>query len=109
MIRICSVFMLILLCYPIASRAQGASLNPDPWWKHAVFYEIYPRSFQDTNGDGVGDLKGIISRLDYLHDLGIDAIWIAPCFPSPLIDSVTTSPIMTRSIRSSVRWPIWIA
>lgn len=58
----------------------------DPWWKHAVVYEIYPRSFQDSNGDGIGDLNGITSRLGYLHDLGIDAIWITPFFPSPQVD-----------------------
>jgi len=58
----------------------------DPWWKHAIIYEIYPRSFQDSSGDGVGDINGITSRLDYLHDLGIDAIWISPMYPSPLID-----------------------
>jgi len=57
-----------------------------PWWKHAVIYEIYPRSFQDTNGDGVGDLNGITARLDYLRDLGIDAIWITPVYPSPQVD-----------------------
>jgi alpha-glucosidase len=57
-----------------------------PWWKHAVIYEIYPRSFQDSNGDGVGDIRGIISRLDYLQDLGIDAIWLTPVYPSPLVD-----------------------
>ena len=51
-----------------------------------MIYELYPRSFQDSNGDGVGDLKGITSRLDYLHDLGIDAIWITPMYPSPGID-----------------------
>src|ERR1700712_631862 len=56
------------------------------WWKHAVIYEIYPRSFQDTNGDGVGDLNGITQRLDYLQHLGIDAIWIAPMYPSPQVD-----------------------
>ena len=56
------------------------------WWKHAVFYEIYPRSFADSNGDGIGDLKGITSKLDYLKKLGIDAIWITPCFPSPQVD-----------------------
>lgn len=56
------------------------------WWKHAVFYEIYPRSFADSNGDGTGDLKGITSKLDYLKDLGVDAIWITPCFPSPQVD-----------------------
>ena len=47
------------------------------WWKSAVFYQIYPKSFQDTNGDGIGDLKGIISRLDYLAELGIDGIWLS--------------------------------
>ena len=56
------------------------------WWRHAVIYEIYPRSFQDSNGDGIGDLKGITSRLDYLHDLGIDAIWLTPIYPSPGVD-----------------------
>jgi alpha-glucosidase len=56
------------------------------WWQHAVFYEIYPRSFADSNNDGVGDLKGITSKLDYLKDLGVDAIWITPCFPSPQVD-----------------------
>jgi alpha-glucosidase len=58
----------------------------DMWWKHAVIYEIYPRSFQDSNGDGVGDLNGITSRLDYLKDLGVDAIWITPIYPSPQVD-----------------------
>jgi alpha-glucosidase len=56
------------------------------WWQHAVFYEIYPRSFADHNGDGIGDLKGITSKLDYLKDLGVDAIWITPCYPSPQVD-----------------------
>ena len=58
----------------------------DPWWKHAVIYEIYPRSFQDSNGDGVGDINGITSRLDYLKELGVDAIWITPMYPSPQVD-----------------------
>ena len=56
------------------------------WWKSAVIYEIYARSFQDTNADGIGDLRGIIERLPYLIELGIDAIWISPIFPSPMID-----------------------
>jgi alpha-glucosidase len=56
------------------------------WWQHAVFYEIYPRSFADSNNDGIGDLNGIASKLDYLKDLGVDAIWITPCFPSPQVD-----------------------
>ncbi|MFZ3214832.1 MAG: alpha-glucosidase [Candidatus Acidiferrales bacterium] len=56
------------------------------WWQNAVFYEIYPRSFADSNGDGVGDLNGISEKLDYLKALGVDAIWLTPCFPSPQVD-----------------------
>jgi len=56
------------------------------WWDHGVVYEIYPRSFQDGNGDGIGDLEGIRRRLDYLSWLGVDAIWIAPIYPSPMAD-----------------------
>ena len=56
------------------------------WWRGAVIYQIYPRSFLDTNGDGVGDLPGIIQRLDYVASLGVDAIWIAPFFRSPMAD-----------------------
>ena len=57
------------------------------WWKSAVFYQMYPKSFQDTNGDGIGDLKGIISRLDYLETLGIDGIWLSPVCASPQVDN----------------------
>lgn len=56
------------------------------WWQKAVIYQIYPRSFQDATGNGVGDLRGIIQRLDYLKWLGIDAIWISPIFTSPMHD-----------------------
>jgi alpha-glucosidase len=56
------------------------------WWKNAVIYEIYPRSFQDSNGDGIGDLNGITQRLDYLQELGVDAIWLTPIYPSPQVD-----------------------
>ncbi len=56
------------------------------WWRHGIFYQIYPRSFQDTNADGVGDIKGIIERLPYLQSLGVDAIWLSPIFPSPMAD-----------------------
>lgn len=59
----------------------------DPWWKTSVIYQIYPRSFQDSNNDGIGDLQGIISRLDYLSDLGIDAIWLSPVCKSPQDDN----------------------
>jgi alpha-glucosidase len=71
--------------------AQGSAVATQtdsraPWWKTAVVYEIYPRSFQDSNGDGIGDLNGITQRLDYLKDLGINAIWISPMYPSPQVD-----------------------
>ncbi|WP_229668988.1 glycoside hydrolase family 13 protein [Edaphobacter acidisoli] len=69
------------------TSANAAAHHSDgPWWKHAVIYEIYPRSFQDSNGDGIGDLNGITSRLDYLHSLGITAIWLSPIYPSPQVD-----------------------
>jgi alpha-glucosidase len=56
------------------------------WWRKGIFYQIYPRSFQDSNGDGVGDIRGIIERLPYLSGLGVDAIWLSPVFPSPMAD-----------------------
>ena len=58
-----------------------------PWWKNSVIYQIYPRSFQDSNGDGIGDIPGIIRRLDYLADLGIDAVWLSPVYRSPQDDN----------------------
>ena len=71
---------------PRSDAHAHTAANPDPWWRHAVIYEIYPRSFQDSNGDGIGDLNGITQRLDYLQALGVDAIWIAPMYPSPQVD-----------------------
>lgn len=62
-------------------------INKSPWWQKAVIYQIYPKSFQDTNNDGKGDLLGIIKRLDYLKLLGVDAIWLTPFYPSPQIDN----------------------
>lgn len=84
--------ILLVSAYLAVAVALGqTSLNTEKasdrqWWKHAVFYEIYPRSFADINNDGVGDLRGIASKLDYLKDLGVNAIWISPCFPSPQVD-----------------------
>ena len=80
------LFVLFLVLLSTITGYAQANATSDPWWKHAVIYEIYPRSFQDTNGDGIGDINGITSRLDYLKDLGIDAIWITPMYPSPQID-----------------------
>ena len=61
-------------------------MTDTPWWKTGIVYQIYPRSYQDSNGDGIGDLRGIQSRLDHVASLGVDAIWISPMFPSPMAD-----------------------
>ncbi|HCM46019.1 MAG TPA: alpha-glucosidase, partial [Colwellia sp.] len=61
-------------------------MNEQMWWRGAVIYQIYPRSFYDANQDGIGDLPGIISKLDYIASLGVDAIWISPFFKSPMKD-----------------------
>jgi alpha-glucosidase len=76
----------LALAQPPAQKRQSNHALADPWWKHAIIYEIYPRSFQDSNGDGIGDINGITSRLDYLQGLGVDAIWITPMYPSPQVD-----------------------
>jgi alpha-glucosidase len=77
----------LFLASPRANAQQKAvDAEGHQWWQHAVFYEIYPRSFADSNNDGVGDLRGITAKLDYLKDLGVDAIWLTPCFLSPQVD-----------------------
>jgi alpha-glucosidase len=68
------------------TSSNTASSSERDWWKNAVLYEIYPRSFQDSNGDGIGDLNGITQRLDYLKQLGVDGIWLSPIYPSPQVD-----------------------
>lgn len=62
------------------------SIHP-AWWKEAVVYQIYPRSFKDSNGDGIGDLNGIREKLDYLKDLGVDVLWLNPIYQSPNVDN----------------------
>src|ERR1700712_461750 len=80
---------LIIRRYASAKMAIGkherVSMS-DAWWKNGIVYQIYPRSFQDSDGDGIGDLSGIRSRLDYLSELGVDAVWISPIYPSPMAD-----------------------
>jgi alpha-glucosidase len=78
--------VVLLFSVPKKSHAQSRQAQGHEWWRHAVFYEIYPRSFADSNGDGIGDLRGITEKLDYLKALGVDAIWITPCYPSPQVD-----------------------
>ena len=73
-------------------------------WHDAVIYQIYPKSFLDSNGDGIGDLKGIISKLDYLEKLGITAIWLSPVYQSPM-DEIYL--IMRILLPSLAPWKIW--
>jgi alpha-glucosidase len=82
----CVVVALILGATTFAQQGVAPAQQNPGWWKNAIIYEIYPRSFQDSNGDGIGDLNGITSRLDYLRALGIDAIWLTPIYPSPQVD-----------------------
>jgi oligo-1,6-glucosidase len=67
--------------------SSGQLFDDEPWWKSAVVYQIYPRSFADSNGDGIGDLAGMADRLDYLADLGVDVLWLSPIYPSPQDDA----------------------
>jgi alpha-glucosidase len=90
--RVLGGAIVLFFTFAFASFAQKSTVDEEghQWWQHAVFYEIYPRSFADSNNDGIGDIPGITAKLDYLHWLGVDAIWIAPMFPSPQIDWATT-------------------
>ena len=84
-----SLILLLLMLFSslfVTAQAKPVDAEGHPWWQHAVFYEIYPRSFADSNNDGIGDLNGISSKMNYLHELGVDAIWITPCYPSPQVD-----------------------
>lgn len=80
------VFLSVTL-HSLPAQQQTQNADQKKWWKEAVVYQLYPRSFQDSNGDGIGDLKGIISRLDYLKSLGITAIWVNPIYSSPNDDN----------------------
>jgi alpha-glucosidase len=86
MYRTMRAALIVIGCLAASASFAPAAVPDAVWWKHAVIYEIYPRSFQDSDGDGIGDLNGITRRLDYLRALGVDAIWISPMFPSPQID-----------------------
>lgn len=84
--QVITLTTVLVLGYTLSAQTKGNDTEGHAWWQHAVFYEIYPRSFADSNNDGIGDLNGIASKLDYLKELGVDAIWITPCFPSPQVD-----------------------
>lgn len=84
---ILSIFLFILIFNPVKSQTKTPDNLEKKWWKEAVVYQIYPRSFKDSNGDGIGDLKGIISKLDYLKSTGITAFWLNPIYESPNDDN----------------------
>ena len=85
---------------------SGSDAAADPnWWRQASVYQIYPRSFSDSNGDGIGDIKGITAKVPYLKALGIDAVWLSPFYPSALADGATTSTTTATSIPSWVPSP----
>ncbi|MEU2434549.1 alpha-amylase family glycosyl hydrolase, partial [Streptomyces sp. NPDC007861] len=75
------------LAAPATTTTTGTRAEPAPWWRDAVIYQVYPRSFADGNGDGMGDLAGIRSRLPYLKELGVDAVWLSPFYASPQADA----------------------
>jgi oligo-1,6-glucosidase len=81
------LYSLALISTSMANSQEITSNNDPKWWKETAVYQIYPRSFQDSNGDGVGDLRGIINRLDYLKNLGIETVWLSPIFESPNDDN----------------------
>ena len=85
----CGFFDSILTLLNNESEMPGRGDGPvtHAWWKEAVFYQIYPRSFADSNGDGIGDLQGIIGKLDYLKELGVDVLWLSPIYDSPMDDN----------------------
>ncbi len=90
-----AAILCLFACKSDNDKAEQKSTTPSvskaipgsKWWKEAAVYQIYPRSFKDSNGDGVGDLKGIISKLDYVKSLGIDMVWLNPIFSSPNKDN----------------------
>ena len=81
---ICAGFFISGIFMNAFSQTRSGS---EKWWKEAVVYQIYPRSFKDSDGDGVGDLKGIISKLDYIKSLGVDVVWLNPIYSSPNDDN----------------------
>nr|WP_297787434.1 alpha-glucosidase [uncultured Allomuricauda sp.] len=86
-VMICSFFLLTLSCKEKPEEKRNPPVENAKWWKEAIVYQIYPRSFKDSDGDGVGDLKGIIQKLDYIKSLGVTAVWLNPIYTSPNADN----------------------
>jgi oligo-1,6-glucosidase len=87
--RVVTYLSLVLIVLSIGRSKSSAQTteNPKKWWKEAIVYQIYPRSFKDSDGDGIGDLQGIISKLDYVKSLGINVVWLNPIYSSPNDDN----------------------
>lgn len=84
--KLLAVILLLFVCQNLFGQTNKSSVKETlqpKWWKEAVVYQIYPRSFKDSNGDGVGDLRGIIEKLDYIKSLGVTAVWLNPIYESP--------------------------
>jgi hypothetical protein len=80
----------------------------DPlWYKDALIYQLHVKAFGDSSQDGIGDFRGLIERLDYLQELGVDTLWLMPFYPSPCAMTATTFPIIRTSIPITARWPIF--
>src|SRR5512142_3028473 len=73
-------------CHPTSNREPRTGRPFIMWYKDAIFYELHVKAFQDSNDDGVGDFRGLLDRLDYVQELGVDCIWLLPFYPSPLLD-----------------------
>ena len=87
LICIPAIILTTVSCQSQSNNPANNNIADRKWWKEAVVYQIYPRSFKDSDGDGIGDLKGIISRLDYIKSLGIDVVWLNPVYSSPNDDN----------------------
>jgi len=102
-------FILIVLIITSFISGCGKRSNPSiaeekPWWQNAIFYEIFVRSYYDSDGDGVGDFNGITEKLDYLANLGIEAMWLMPINPSPSYHGYDVINYFTPSTPSMARW-----
>ena len=105
------VFLSILSCKHEININQSLITDPaETWWKEAIVYQIYPRSFKDTNGDGIGDLQGIVKSLDYVKSLGVTAVWLNPIYSSP-IDELSPMTLVITEISWQILglWQILIS
>ena len=91
----------------MAKRSRPAAFIDDPlWYKDAVIYQLHIKSFFDSNNDGIGDFAGLISKLDYIAELGVNTLWLLPFYPSPRRDDATTSPSTRPCTPTTAAWPM---